>query len=242
MEKNKKVEVCFTPELFSKYRDEEAIIVVTDILRASSAICTAFKNGVKELIPVGTLEEAAAYKEKGYMVAAERDAVIQDFADFGNSPFNFTEEAIGGKSVVYSTTNGTQAVQLAAGCHKIVVGAFINISALNEWLVKANRNVIILCAGWKGKFSLEDSVFAGALSEKLIESNNYSTICDSALAAMDLWSIAKNDLLTYIDKAANRTRLKKLGLDDVMEHCHTSDLTDVIPILKNKKLINVTDY
>ena len=101
MEKQK-IEVCYSPALFTYYENPEAVVVVTDILRASSAIVTAFMNGVDRIIPVGTLEEAKAFKEKGYMVAAERDGIVRDFADFGNSPYNFTGEQVKGKEIVYT--------------------------------------------------------------------------------------------------------------------------------------------
>ncbi len=117
-----KIEVCYSPALFPYYENQDAIVVVTDILRASSAIVTAFMNGVERIIPVGTLEEAKAYKEKGYMVAAERDGIVRDFADFGNSPYNFTPERVRGKQIVYSTTNGTNAIQLASRAARYLSG------------------------------------------------------------------------------------------------------------------------
>ena len=107
----KKIEVCFSPAVFQYYKDSNAIAVVIDTLRASSAICNAFQNGVEKLIPVKTIDEARKYKKKGFIVAAERDGYVLDFADFGNSPFNFTEERVKGKTIVYSTTNGTQAIK-----------------------------------------------------------------------------------------------------------------------------------
>ena len=113
MEKHK-IEVCYSPALFPFYENPDAVVVVTDILRASSAIVAAFMNGVERIIPVGTLEEAKSYKERGFMVAAERDGIVRDFADFGNSPYNFTPERVKGKQIVYSTTNGTNAIQLAS--------------------------------------------------------------------------------------------------------------------------------
>jgi len=235
----KHIEVCFTPALFNNFKNPEAIVVAVDILRASSAIVTAFMNGVKRIIPVGTIEEARAYKEKGYMVAAERDGKVKEFADFGNSPFNFTPESVDGKEIVYSTTNGTQAIQLAGDHHQVLVGAFLNIHAIEEHLKKKKREVIILCAGWKNKFNLEDTLFAGALVEKMLKTTEYTTICDSSKASLDLWQMAKGDLLRYIDKAAQRTRLKKLGLDDVIEYCHTFDLTTKIPVLKENYLVEL---
>ena len=240
MESNqKKVEVCFSPAIFNCYENSEAIVVVVDILRATSAICAAFINGAEAVIPVGTIEEARSYKQNGYLVAAERDGIILDFADFGNSPFNFTSTQVGGKTVAYSTTNGTQAIQMASSCYGVVVGAYLNITALTQWLISQKRNIIILCAGWKNKFSLEDSVFAGALTDKLIESTYFNTNCDSALAAIDLWNIAKTDLSGYMNKAAQRFRLKSNGLDDCIDYCHTLDLTNIVPFYDSKKLVGI---
>ena len=235
MEKHK-IEVCYSPALFPYYENRDALVVVTDILRASSAIVTAFMNGVERIIPVGTLEEAKAYKEQGYMVAAERDGIVRDFADFGNSPYNFTRERVAGKQIVYSTTNGTQAIHVAKDCHQVLIGAYLNFTSLKDWIIQQQRDVIFLCAGWKNKFNLEDSLFAGALSADLISSGEFETICDATKASIDLYGQASNDLLKYIDKVAQRTRLRKNKLDDVIPYCHTFDLTRVIPILKNNHL------
>jgi 2-phosphosulfolactate phosphatase len=234
-----KVEVCFSPALYPYYENTEAVVVIVDILRASSAICTAFMNGVKRIIPVGTLEEAKAMKEKGYLVAAERDGIVRDFADFGNSPFNFTPERVEGKEIVYSTTNGTQCIHLASSGKEVIIGAFLNITAITDHIIMQDRDVLILCAGWKNKFNLEDTFFAGALSEKILKNKAFYTICDSALAALDLWSIGRHDSLGYIEKAAQRHRLKKNRLDDVLEYCHTHDLTSIIPVLEKDYLVAI---
>ena len=233
------LEVCLTPAIFDRYADADAIVVVIDTLRASSAICNAFANGAESLIPVRSLDEAREYKMKGYMVAAERDGYVQDFADFGNSPFNFTPERVRGKTIVYSTTNGTRTIDEASVCYKVVIGSFLNISSLEKWLLEQDRNVILLCAGWKGKVCMEDSVFAGALASRLIESTRFTTICDSAIIVMDIWKFAEPDVLAYIDKAAQRSRLREKGLDDCIPFCHEADSTDAIPYLENDRLLNL---
>ena len=235
-EQMRNIEVVFSPALFPGFRNRDAIAVIVDILRATSAIVTAFKNGVDRIIPVGTLDEARVFKQKGFMVAAERDGLVQDFADFGNSPFNFTAEKVKGKHIVYSTTNGTQAIHMASECSRVLIGAYLNFTALLNYLLYLNKDVILLCAGWKSKFNLEDTLFAGALAGKLIESRRYQTICDSTLAALDLYSFASGDLMAYIEKSAQRSRLRENNLDDVIEYCHTFDVTDVIPALKDDYL------
>jgi len=233
------VEVCFTPALYQYFRNDDAIVVVVDILRATSAIITAFMHGVKRVIPVSTLEEARAYKAEGYLVAAERDGIVRDFADFGNSPANFKREAIGGRDIIYSTTNGTHTIMTARDSYRVLIGGYLNIGALKEYIAEEHRDVIILCAGWKNKFNLEDTLFAGAMSESLLETGKYTTSCDSANASLDLWKLAKSDLMGYIEKAAQRHRLKKNNLDDVLEYCHTFNLTRCIPVLKDNYLADL---
>lgn len=234
-----KVEVCYSPALFPYYENREAIVVVTDILRASSAIVTAFMNGVDRIIPVGTLEEAKAYKDKGFMVAAERDGIVRDFADFGNSPYNFTPERVRGNQIVYSTTNGTNAIQLASSGSQVLIGAYLNLGALARHIRKEKKDLLILCAGWKNKFNLEDTLFAGALSKLVLEDDQFDTICDATFGAMDLYDVAKDDMIGYIQKVAQRHRLKKNNLDDVIEYCHEIDNTDLIPVLKEDHLVTL---
>jgi 2-phosphosulfolactate phosphatase len=233
------IEVCYSPALFNFYENREAVVVVSDILRASSAIVTAFMNGVDRIIPVGTLEEAKAYKKRGYMVAAERDGIVRDFADFGNSPYNFSADRVKGKHVVYSTTNGTNAINLASSGSQVLIGAYLNISALARHIRQAGKDLLILCAGWKNKFNLEDTLFAGALSQLVLEDKHYYTICDATLGAMDLYDAAQGDMMAYIEKVAQRHRLKKNKLDDVIAYCHENDLTDLIPVLNGDHLISL---
>jgi 2-phosphosulfolactate phosphatase len=111
-----------------------------------------------------------------------------------------------------------------------VVGAFINITALTEWLADRHEDVVVLCSGWKNKFCLEDTLFAGALTRGLLETGRFETHCDSAHASLDLWSAAEGDVPGYIEKAAQRHRLKKLGLDDVLPYSFTCDQVDVVPV------------
>ncbi len=242
MTDKKKIEVCFTPATFPYFKNDDAIVVIIDILRATSAIVTAFMNGARQIIPVGTLEEAMDYKNRGFLVAAERDGIVRDFADFGNSPYNFTPERVKNNDIVYSTTNGTNCIMMAKESYRVLIGAYLNHKALIDYMVSEKRDVLIFCAGWKNKFNLEDSIYAGSLVTDLLKSDEFFTECDSAHASMDLWSIAKDNLMGYIDKAAHRHRLKRNNLDDVMEYCHTFNQTDIIPVLKGKYLVELSNF
>src|SRR5512137_1580262 len=129
------LEACFSPALYNCYKNKDSIVVVIDVLRATSSICAAFANGVTAIIPVGEETEAIDYKNQGYLVAAERDGFVLDFADFGNSPFNFTRDKVEGKTIVYSTTNGTRIIELASASYMTVIGSFLNFSSLTNWLI-----------------------------------------------------------------------------------------------------------
>jgi 2-phosphosulfolactate phosphatase len=232
------LETCFTPSLYEPEIHSDSIVVIIDVLRASSAICTAFANGAITIIPVAEAEEAKKYKSKGYLVAAERDGYVLDFADFGNSPFNFTTDMVKGKVIVYSTTNGTMIISLASSAYMTVVGSFLNIDSLARWLISQEKNVLLFCAGWKNRFNLEDTVCAGAIAEKLLKSNLYSTICDSTIASLDLWSLASPDLAGYIEKVAQRSRLRDKKLDDCISFCLTRNFTEKIPVIRNGILVD----
>jgi 2-phosphosulfolactate phosphatase len=232
------IEICLTPALLPYHESDNKIVVLVDILRATSSICTAFARGVKEIIPVGTEEEAKKFKDKGFIVAGERNGVVLDFADFGNSPFNFMNHDIKDKTIAYCTTNGTKAIKQAGNCYKLYIGSFLNISILNQKLIREDKDVMILCSGWKNRFNIEDSLFAGALADALLTSGKFSSNCDSVTAMADLWHLAKNNLRAYIDKSAHRTRLKNLKLDDVIDYCLTPDTAEVLPVLSGEIIIN----
>jgi len=193
----KNIEVCFSPQLAAFVAKlllpaafvatkGKAIVVVVDILRATTSMVSALANGAQAVIPVSSLDEAKTMKAGGYPVAAERDGKILDFADFGNSAFEFTEGSIKGRQLVFSTTNGTVAVETAKKFGTVVLGAFSNITALSHWIADQKKHVIVLCSGWKNTFCLEDTIFAGALAEKLLQLKKYNINCDSAHAALDL--------------------------------------------------------
>jgi len=235
------LEVCFSPANFPFYQNkQQSIIVIVDILRATTAICTAFEHGVAKIIPVATLEEIYKFKQSGFLIAGERDGKVIEGADFGNSPYNFMGKEVWNKTIVITTTNGTQAIEIAKNCSEILVGSFINLYALCRQLIKENKDVIILCAGWKNRFNLEDTIFAGAVAEILLKEANYVLNCDSAMASLDLWQIAKNDIMGYIEKSSHRHRLKKLGLDDVLEYCFTRNITNTIPVYNDNYFVEIS--
>ncbi len=233
------IQTCFSPSQYPLFETDNTIVVITDILRATSAMCTGFEYGIKKIIPVATVTEAQEYKDKGFIVAAERDGKIVDGFTLGNSPFDYMQEFLIGQTVVISTTNGTQAIEAARDAYKVVLGAFVNITAIANFLNSENANVIILCAGWKNKFNLEDTLFAGALSQKLIDSTLFNTDCDSTYAAMHLYDTAKDNMFSFLEKSSHRNRLKNLNLEKDINYCLTPDSCAAVPVLVNNTIINM---
>lgn len=238
MEKKLSVDVCLSPYLYPTCHKDDAIVVVIDILRATSAMCTAFEHGVDKMIPVATVEEAEEYKKQGYMVGAERNGIALEGFDFGNSPYSYMSDKIKGQTVVISTTNGTQAIEAARMAHQVVIGAFTNISALCDWLVSQNRSVLLLCSGWKNRFNWEDSIFAGAVTARLLAAGPYRT-ADAARAMAFLHEQAQKNQVRYIRNSSHAERLAALGLKKDIKYCFQLDKTDIIPVLEGKYLVKL---
>lgn len=235
------IEVCFSPALFPfKVTKEKFIVVIIDVLRATTSFCAALDNGADCIIPLASVEEARIYKNKGYLVAGERDGSKIDFADFGNSPAGFATPVIRGRAIAYTTTNGTQAIELAKGSDSIVLASFSNLGAIARWLKEQDKNIIILCSGWKNTFSSEDSVCAGALTLELMKSGSYRMNNDSSYAAYDLWNAAKIDLLGYMQKASHYQRLEKHGIGDQLPFCFEINTSGCVPAWNGEAIVDLT--
>ncbi len=233
------IDACFSPHLYPVYETPDSIVVIIDIFRATSAICTAFEFGVEKMIPVATVDEARQWKAKGYLVGAERDAIPVEGFDFGNSPYSYMGDDVKGKTIVITTTNGTQAIEAAKNAHKVVVGSFLNINALCEWLVSEKKNILLLCSGWKNKFNLEDALFAGAATELLTQLSEEFKLGDACLALKFLYQQAEQDPIKFLAHASHKERLARLNLKKDIKYCLTPNQTQVIPILKDGALVKL---
>lgn len=235
------VRVCPSPALYPYYAGENQITVVVDILRATSAICAALYNGVKSVIPVSTVEQALGFKGPEIIYAAERNGQVVEGFSYGNSPLSYINNSeVIGKTLVLSTTNGTQAIEIAKNNGPLVIGAFSNLHVLADFLIRERQeDVLVLCAGWKNKFNLEDTLFAGALSEILIQ-NGYGleTDADTTLMSIYLYNQSRADLLTFLMNSSHQNRLKHLNLKEDIDWCLQYDTAPVIPLLREKHLIH----
>lgn len=233
------IEVCYTPQAYSLFHKDESIVVVIDVFRATSAIVTAFYNGVSKMIPVATVEEAREYQRNGYMAAAERNGEMIEGFELGNSPFGYMNNKVKGKIIAISTTNGTQAIEASRKASKILVGSFLNLDVLCEYLAAQKKDVVLVCAGWKNKFNLEDTIFAGAVVDKLTSESGFEITCDSAIASKHLYTIAKSDLFEFLSNSSHRNRLAKLDLERDIKYCLTPNQCPVIPVMEGKYLVKL---
>ncbi len=236
----KKLEVYLSPEEYLLRNSSfEHLVVIVDILRATTSICTAIDSGVSAILPVATVEEAKAKKAEGYIVASERNSIKLDFADLGNTPLGFTLDKYIGKEVVLSTTNGTKAIANAKKekAKEILIGSFLNLESLAQHLLKKEDNIIILCSGWKGVFNLEDSLFAGALASLLLQDKEYEIGNDAVRMSTLLWQEKQNELLPFISQTDAFQRLVKNGLEKEMEYIFTLNQISTIPILRGDRIV-----
>ncbi len=231
----KTIDVCLSPDLMHLYGVKDKAVVVVDILRATSCMTTALAYGVSSIRPVAEVEESLALREQGYLVAAERGGEKVEGFDLGNSPFEYMDENLKGKKIGVTTTNGTRAISLSKGAAKLLVGSFLNLKSVARTLNDQENNVLIVCAGWKGHVNLEDTLFAGALSEQLTA--KFTRACDSTLTAISLYDAAKNDMLAFLENSSHVQRLKGLGIEKDIAFCLQNDLFNVVPMLKNDELV-----
>lgn len=233
----KKIDVCLSPEMVHLHKTEGKVVVVIDILRATSCMTTAIANGIESITAVASLDECKALGEQGYLTAAERDGKKVDGFDLGNSPFSYQDPALKGKRIVVTTTNGTQAIVKSQGAKEILVGSFLNFSAVVEYLRSQPNDVLMHCAGWKGKMNLEDTLFAGAVVDAL--KGDFSHDEDSVLTALNLYYSAKNDLMGFLLNSSHVRRLQGLGIIKDIEFCLTKNVYDVLPVMRGGKLVNL---
>jgi 2-phosphosulfolactate phosphatase len=234
----KKIDICLTPELLHLYELKDRIVVVVDILRATSCMTTALAHGVEKIIPVATLEECRALQQQGFITAAERDAKKADGFDLDNSPFSYMQEHLQGKTIAMTTTNGTLAITRSKEAIQVIIGSFLNKTAVVEYLRSQPHDVLILCAGWKGRVNLEDTLFAGAVVDEL--KDEFLIEDDATLGAHTIYGCAKYNMLKSMASSSHVKRLHRLNLAKDIEFCIREDEYQVIPVLQGDALVAMT--
>lgn len=230
-----KIDVCYTPELIHQFDVTDKTVVVIDILRATSCMVAGLGSGVASVTPVATVEECEALGAQGYIMAGERDGKKLPQFQLGNSPFDYMEKGLKGKKIATTTTNGTRALDLSKEAPEVIIGAFLNLKAVVKYLSNTNRDILLFCAGWKGKYNLEDSLFAGAILDGLKKQAEFES--DAATAAFYLFQAMGKDPYYFISRSNHAKRLTKFGIMKDIEYCSRSNEFDVVPKLKNGELV-----
>lgn len=233
---------CLSPSLLHLYDVSKSIVVIIDVLRATSTIATALYNGAKAIVPVDSVAECIRLgRQIDSITAGERDGKIAEGLSYGNSPFEYPKTFINKKTLVLTTTNGTRLLHMALdkGAQEIITGSFPNISAVCEHLLKQNKNVILACAAWKDKINIEDTLFSGAVIERI--QDNFSINCDASNIALTMYKNASNDLFEFMKKhnASHYNRLMGYGLEKDIRYCLQADGAPILPVYKEGKLLAI---
>ena len=236
----KELYTCLSPSLLELYDVEKSVVVIIDVLRATSTIATALHNGAKAIIPVDSVAECIRIgKQIDSITAGERDGQIAEGLEYGNSPFEYPREFIEGKTLVLTTTNGTKLLHMALNknAKAIITGSFPNLSAVCDFLLAQNQNVILGCAAWKNRVNIEDTLFAGAVINRI--GKHFSINCDSSQMAVTMYNDAQNDLFEFMKmkKASHYNRLSGFGLDKDIRYCLTEDVANATVVYEDGKLL-----
>ena len=235
-----KVKVIFSPALLDLYEVDKSIVVIIDVLRATSTIATALYNGAKAIIPVDSVAECIRIgKQIDSITAGERDGQVAEGLAYGNSPFEYPREFVSGKTLVLTTTNGTRLLHMALdkNAKAIITGSFPNLSAVCDFLLAQNQNVILGCAAWKNRVNIEDTLFAGAVINRI--GKHFSINCDSSQIALSLFKEASPDLFTFMKtkNASHYLRLAGYGLEKDIQYCLTEDVANITVVYEDGKLL-----
>ncbi len=227
-----------SPRLLEIYDVSESIVVIIDVFRATSTIATALYNGASRIIPVDSVEKCIELGNiTGGITAGERDGKVIAGLAYGNSPAEYPRTFIEGKTLILTTTNGTKLLHMAlqSGASEVITGSFPNLSAVCDHLIKQQKNVFLGCSAWKDRFNLEDTLFAGAVIERVKE--QFTIHCDSSLMAENIYSQHKQDIKSFIRHTTHWHRLAQYGLEKDLEYCVSPDLANVLPFYRNGDLI-----
>ena len=229
-----------SPALVHLYDVNNSIVVIIDVLRATSTIATALYNGAKCVIPVDSVSRCIELgRQIEGVTAGDRDGMIAEGLENGNSPFEYTREFIEGKTLVLTTTNGTRLLHMALekGAKEIITGSFTNLSAVCDHLIEMKKNVILGCAAWKDRVNMEDALFAGAVISRVKQ--YFDINCDSSHMAEAMYEKGKKDLFGFLKKnnASHYHRLMNFGLEKDVRYCLTADEATALPVYNEGKLI-----
>lgn len=211
-------------------------VVVIDVLRATSTILTALQNGAKSVIPVEDMGAAGKIATNldpsSYLLCGEKDGKMIEGYDLGNSPFEYNREVIEGRTLIFNTTNGTKALTRSSHASKVFIAGFLNVSAVARKLKEETHEISLVCAGWKGRLSLEDVLCAGHLVSSVYGGNLPDDAKDGAKVAMGLFERFGSEIAETVGVTNHAKRLRELGFESDIAYCCDIDKFDFAPEFK----------
>lgn len=232
------MDVCISPDMIHAWSLRSSTVVVTDILRASSSITAGIYGGVPAIRPVEHIHRRHYWKSRGYLLGGERHGEMIDGFDIGNAPEDYLQAGKQGQKIIMTTTNGTRAIQASKEAETLVIGSFLNLDSVAGYLKKSTSPLLVVCSGWQGKASLEDTLFAGALIDRLLPDLNHLPLGDGAQLALATYERFRKNLLKVVRESSHGQRLTHLQREQDISFCLQQSIYDVLPVLKGEEIVS----
>ena len=234
-----KIDLSFNATQYDELQLRDKNIVILDVLRASTTIIMALNNGAREIIPVASIESAVKISGSLFgevtLRGGERNGKMIKGFNLGNSPLEYNETAVKGKSIIYCTTNGSVAMAKSRYARTLVIGAFVNLSKIVDFIQEENKDFLFICAGRLnsvGHFSIEDAVCAGMIVQKLLKNESQKIeLSDSAKAANALYKSFGRSIIKMLRTSEHGKYLNEIGFGEDLKVCAAIDTIPVIPML-----------
>ena len=231
----KELEVFTAATSFQEDEMRGKTAVMIDVLRASSTIVTALANGARGVIPVADMGAGSKISQsmdtENFLLCGEKDGEKIEGYDLGNSPLEYKPGLVKGKTIILNTTNGTKALMRASLARHIVVGSFLNLGGVVEYL-KDKERIILVCAGWRGRLSLEDLLCAGNIIYELTGGNLPNDALDGAKVAFGLYEKFGDDIEKTVQSSNHAHRLQDIVGTEDLSYCSRVNVMDVLPVMK----------
>lgn len=239
-----KLDVFFTPHAVTERDVHGRLVVAIDVLRACSTIVTALSNGARSIVPVSDMEAAgrltAGLAGEGNLLGGERNGTKIDGFDLGNSPAEYTRDTVEGRTIIFKTTNGTDALLKGLGAKILVAGCFLNAGAVADLARESDLDVTLICSGWRGQVSYEDTLCAGLIADRVVGRRAVSSAPDTVRMATQLYRSAAKDILAAMTHSDHGQRLAELGAADDVSTCSRIDAVPVLPTFRDQHLVLLT--
>ena len=236
-----KIEVFLTTSIVTEEDVKGRTVVVIDVLRACSTIATALNNGARSIVPVADMAQAGKIAsnldQQSYLLGGERGGEKIEGYHLGNSPLEYTVGTVKDRTIIFNTTNGTVAIAQARSADHLLIGSFLNAGRVVDFIKEAGNDLTIICAGWRNRVSLEDTLCAGLMLFRLWEGNEPNSVSDTAHIAFTQYVHDRESIATAISRCNHAQWLSEKGHMDDVDYCMQVDALPVLPYYDDSRLV-----